>query len=59
MAGSKSPGGGWKPYHTAWLWLFLAWMFCYIDRTVTGPIVSWMIDNHVAFMVDAPMPWVG
>jgi MFS family permease len=47
---------GWKPYHTAWVWLFLAWMFLYIDRSITGPVVAWMIDNNVAFMVDAPMP---
>ncbi len=46
----------WKPYHTAWFWLFLAWMFCYIDRSVTGPVVSWMIDEQVAFMIDVPMP---
>jgi MFS family permease len=47
---------GWKPYHTAWAWLFMAWMFCYIDRTITGPVVSWMIEHQVSFMVDAPMP---
>ena len=46
----------WKPYHTAWVWLFLAWMFLYIDRSITGPVVAWMINNNVAFMVDAPMP---
>jgi len=48
--------GRWRPYHTAWLWLFMAWMFCYIDRSITGPVVSWMIDNQVSFMVDVPMP---
>jgi len=47
---------GWKPYHTTWVWLFLAWMFLYIDRSITGPVVAWMINNNVAFMVDAPMP---
>lgn len=46
----------WRPYHTVWAWLFMAWMFSYIDRSITGPVVSWMIDNQVAFMVDAPMP---
>lgn len=34
----------------------MAWMFCYIDRSITGPVVSWMIDNDVGFMRDAPMP---
>lgn len=45
-----------KPYHVVWFWLFMAWMFCYIDRSITGPVVSWMIDNDVGFMRDAPMP---
>ncbi|MDD1767325.1 MAG: MFS transporter [Methanomassiliicoccales archaeon] len=45
-----------KPYHVVWIWLFFAWMVCYIDRSITGPVVSWMIDNDVGFMHDAPMP---
>ena len=45
-----------KPYHVVWFWLFMAWMFCYIDRSITGPVVSWMIDNDIGFMRDAPMP---
>jgi len=49
-------GKRWKPYHTVWVWLFLAWTFCYIDRSITGPVVSWMIEGQVAFMQDAPMP---
>jgi MFS family permease len=51
----RTPGGI-KPYHITWLWLFLAWMFCYIDRSITGPVVSWMIDNDIGFMQSAPMP---
>jgi len=46
----------WRGYHTVWLWLFLAWMLLYIDRSVTGPVVGWMIENDVSFMADAPMP---
>lgn len=45
-----------QPYHVAWAWLFMAWMFCYIDRSITGPVVSWMIDNDIGFMQGAPMP---
>lgn len=52
----RATGSWWRPYHTVWAWLFMAWMFSYIDRSITGPVVSWMIDNQVAFMVDAPMP---
>ncbi|MGD0816908.1 MAG: MFS transporter [Methanomassiliicoccales archaeon] len=48
---------GWKRYHTLWVYLFMAWMFCYIDRSITGPVVSWMIRNHVSFLADSPMPF--
>jgi MFS family permease len=51
----RSPG--FRQYHGIWLWLFVAWMFCYIDRAVTGPTVSWMIENKVAFLAEAPMPY--
>lgn len=44
-----------KQYHVIWTWLFLAWMMCYIDRSLTGPVVSWMIKNQVGFFADAPM----
>ena len=48
---------GWKRYHTLWVYLFLAWMFCYIDRSITGPVVTWMIRNRVSFLSDTPMPY--
>lgn len=57
--GHKPPpekGRRWQSYHSIWLWLFLAWMLLYIDRSVTGPVVSWMIENQVAFLAEAPMP---
>ncbi len=45
-----------KPYHVVWLWLFMAWMMLYIDRSITGPVVSWMIENDVSFLAAAPLP---
>lgn len=45
----------WRPYHRVWAWLFLAWFLCYLDRSVTGPVVSWMIANDVGFLAEAPM----
>jgi len=33
-----------------WLLLFLAWTVAYADRTLTGPMVSWMIANRVWFL---------
>lgn len=38
------------PYRRVWLFLFLAWTCGYADRTITGPIVSWMITNRVGFL---------
>lgn len=38
------------PYKRVWTLLFLAWTVAYVDRTITGPIISWMIDNHVGFL---------
>jgi MFS transporter, ACS family, D-galactonate transporter len=47
---------GLKQYHIVWLWLFMAWMMLYIDRSITGPVVAWMIENHVSFLASAPLP---
>ena len=47
---------GWKSYHTLWTYLFLAWMLCYIDRSITGPVVTWMISNQTSFLSDSAMP---
>ena len=47
---------GWRGYHTIWLFLFLSWTLLYIDRAITGPVVTWMITNDVGFMADAPLP---
>lgn len=38
------------PYRRVWLLLFLAWTAAYADRTVTGPMVSWMIANRGGFL---------
>ncbi len=43
---SRSP----TPYRRVWLLLFLAWTVAYADRTITGPMVSWMITNRVGFL---------
>jgi MFS transporter, ACS family, D-galactonate transporter len=48
---------GWKGYHSIWLLLFLSWTLLYIDRSITGPVVAWMIENNVGFMADAPLPF--
>src|SRR5512135_1740256 len=46
----------WQAHHTVWLMLFLGWTFSYLDRTLTGPVVTWMIANHVGFLHAAAKP---
>jgi MFS family permease len=47
---------GWQRYHTIWAMLFLGWFASYIDRTATGPVITWMIDNKVSFLSHVPNP---
>ncbi|MED4116223.1 MFS transporter [Priestia megaterium] len=47
---------GWQRYHTIWTMLFLGWFVSYIDRTATGPIITWMIENKVSFFSDVSNP---
>jgi MFS family permease len=50
VSGPAAPG-----YRRIWLLLCLGWVISSIDRTVTGPVVTWMIQHKVAFMaVDRP-----
>jgi MFS family permease len=39
-----------------WAVLLLGWMVSYADRTLTGPVVTWMIKNHVGFIGEASAP---
>ncbi|WP_037854961.1 MFS transporter [Streptomyces sp. NRRL S-340] len=39
-----------------WAFLLAGWLISYADRTVTGPVVSWMIDNKAGFIGDAAHP---
>lgn len=47
---------GWQRYHSIWLWLLLGWTVSYMDRSLTGPVITWMIDNKVAFLQAAHYP---
>ena len=46
-----------QPWHVLCGWLLLGWTVSAADRTITGPVVTWMISHHVSFMRDAPMPF--
>ncbi|MDX3231886.1 hypothetical protein [Streptomyces sp. ME19-01-6] len=41
---------GWQPYHTLWAVLLAGWVFSYADRTITGPVVTWLIDNKIGMI---------
>jgi MFS family permease len=36
--------------------LLLGWTVSAADRSITGPVVTWMINHHVSFLRDAPQP---
>ncbi|MFO7316793.1 MAG: MFS transporter [Bacilli bacterium] len=46
-----------KPYKRVWGMLFLGWVFAYFDRTITGPVVSWMIANDAALIAESSNPY--
>ena len=48
---------GWAPHHTLWFWLLLGWTVSAADRALTGPVVTWMIGNHVSFLADTSKPY--
>lgn len=47
----------WEKYHTIWLFLLIGWVFNSADRSITGPVITWMIQNHVSFLQDAAHPY--
>src|SRR3954469_20140606 len=47
----------WPAYRTLWIFLLLGWTVSAADRALTGPVVTWMIQNKVAFLADAPKPF--
>lgn len=46
----------WKYYHTVWLMLLLGWTIAYVDRNLLSPIVTYMIDNKIAFFAKMATP---
>jgi ACS family D-galactonate transporter-like MFS transporter len=43
-------------YTTLWGLLLMGWVVSYADRTLTGPVVSWMIVNKAGFIGEAANP---
>src|SRR3954466_6114947 len=57
MGGRGLRAGRWPAYRTLWLWLLLGWTVSAADRSLTGPVVTWMIDNKVAFLAHTDKPF--
>jgi MFS transporter, ACS family, D-galactonate transporter len=49
--------GRWPAYRTLWIFLLLGWTVSAADRALTGPIVTWMIENKVAFLAHSDKPY--
>ena len=47
----------WPAYRTLWVFLLLGWTVSAADRALTGPVVTWMIENNVGFLADADKPY--
>ncbi|MEU0840883.1 MFS transporter [Streptomyces sp. NPDC005962] len=47
---------GWQPYHTLWAMLLGGWLFSYADRALTGPVVTWLIENDHSMLGSASHP---
>jgi ACS family D-galactonate transporter-like MFS transporter len=43
-------------YTTLWTVLLFGWVLSYADRTLTGPVIAWMIENKAGFIGDASNP---
>ncbi|SIS93018.1 MFS transporter [Alicyclobacillus vulcanalis] len=44
-------------YQTIWFLLLIAWMVSGADRAISGPVVTWMIQNKVSFMMSSAHPY--
>ena len=44
------------PYRALWAVLLFGWIVSYADRTLTGPVIAWMIQNKAGFIGDAANP---
>lgn len=47
----------WPAYRTLWIFLLLGWTVSAADRALTGPVVTWMIENEVGFLSGAENPY--
>lgn len=44
-------------YRSLWVWLLLGWAASGVDRTITGPVMSYIIDNKVPLIQGVENPF--
>src|SRR5215204_930627 len=57
LAGIGAGMRSWPAYRTMWIFLLLGWTVSAADRALTGPVVTWMIENKVGFLADVEKPF--
>ena len=57
LAGTRADMRSWPAYRTMWIFLLLGWTVSAADRALTGPVVTWMIENKVGFLADVEKPF--
>ena len=50
MGANRERSQGNPAYRTLWIWLLLGWIVSYADRSITGPVVSYMIESEVSLL---------
>jgi MFS transporter, ACS family, D-galactonate transporter len=56
-ASSESSPAPYPGYRTLWIWLLLGWAASGVDRTITGPVMSYIIDNEVPIIQGVENPF--
>jgi ACS family D-galactonate transporter-like MFS transporter len=57
MGSSRGHRAAWPAYRTLWIFLALGWTVSAADRALTGPVVTWMIENKVSFLAGSDKPF--
>lgn len=56
-ANSETKTSPYPGYRTLWIWLLLGWVASGVDRTITGPVISYMIANEVPMFQEVENPF--
>ena len=56
-ANSETKISPYPGYRTLWIWLLLGWVASGVDRTITGPVISYMIAAEVPMFQGVENPF--